>query len=96
MCAAGEADSLRNLDDSRRPAGERRGGPSMPAGKPGNFAPPTSTATGTGSFRRAAGSTFAVGRGPWSVAIGDVNRDGKTDVVTANGDDDSVSILLAR
>jgi hypothetical protein len=51
---------------------------------------------GTGGFRRAEGSTFAVGRGPWSVAIGDLNHDGKTDVLTANGESDSVSILLAR
>lgn len=51
---------------------------------------------GTGGFRRGEGSTFAVGRGPWSVAIGDLNRDGKTDVVTANGEGDSVSLLLAR
>jgi hypothetical protein len=28
--------------------------------------------------------------------VADLNHDGKTDVVTANGDDGSISILLAR
>ncbi len=51
---------------------------------------------GAGNFRPAAGSRFAVGRGPYAVAVGDLNADGKTDVVTSNTEDDSVSILLAR
>jgi hypothetical protein len=62
--------------------------------------PPSSVAVflgdGSGGFRRAAGSPFGVGRGPWNLAVADLNHDGKTDVVTANGDDGSVSILLAR
>ena len=62
--------------------------------------PPSSVAVflgdGSGNFGRAAGSPFAVGRGPWNLAVADLNHDGKTDVVTANGDDGSVSILLAR
>src|SRR4030042_1485892 len=41
-------------------------------------------------------SPFAAGRGPWNLAVADLNHDGKTDVVTANGDDGSISILLAR
>jgi hypothetical protein len=51
---------------------------------------------GAGNFRAAAGSRFAVGRGPYGVAVGDLNRDGKTDVATANSEDGTVSVLLAR
>jgi hypothetical protein len=51
---------------------------------------------GAGNFRPVAGSRFAVGRGPYNVAIGDLNHDGKTDVVTANTEDGAVSVLLAR
>lgn len=51
---------------------------------------------GSGEFRRAPGSPIAVGRGPWNVAIGDVNGDGRSDVVTANGDEGTISVLLAR
>jgi hypothetical protein len=50
---------------------------------------------GAGNFRPAAGSTFRVGRGPYGVAVGDLNGDGKTDVVTANTEDGTVSVLLA-
>jgi hypothetical protein len=51
---------------------------------------------GEGNFRQAAGSPIAVGHGPWNVAVGDVNHDRRPDVVTANGEDGTVSILLAR
>jgi len=51
---------------------------------------------GTGNFRPAAGSPYAVGRGPYGVAVGDLNHDGKIDVATANSERDSVSILLQR
>src|SRR5262249_15049248 len=37
---------------------------------------------------------FAVGDGPHSVALGDVNGDGRPDLVTANLDGDSASVLL--
>jgi VCBS repeat protein len=50
---------------------------------------------GAGNFRPAAGSTFRVGRGPYGIAVGDLNGDGKTDVVTANTEDGTVSVLLA-
>jgi len=50
---------------------------------------------GAGNFRSAAGSSFAVGRGPYNIAIGDLNHDGKTDVATANTEDGTVSVLLA-
>ena len=51
---------------------------------------------GRGGFAPAAGSPIAVGRGPWGIAVGDVNRDGKPDLVTANSESNGVSVLLAR
>ncbi len=52
---------------------------------------------GDGSF--AAGVSYDVGdpsNGPWGVAIGDFNGDGKEDVVTANSTTASVSVLLGN
>ncbi len=52
---------------------------------------------GDGSF--AAGVSYDVGdpsNGPWGVAIGDFNGDGKEDVVTANSTTSSVSVLLGN
>jgi hypothetical protein len=39
---------------------------------------------GNGGFRRAAGSPFPVGPSPYPIAVGDVNGDGKPDVVAPN------------
>ena len=39
---------------------------------------------------------YAVGVGPRSVAVGDVNGDGKPDIVTANYGGNSVTVLLNR
>jgi hypothetical protein len=50
--------------------------------------------SGNGGFIAAPGSPFAVGDGPGSVAIADVNGDGHADVATANGASDDVSVLL--
>jgi alpha-tubulin suppressor-like RCC1 family protein len=47
---------------------------------------------GTGAFGSA--TNFDVGRSPYSVAIGDLNGDGKPDVAVANLGNDNVSILL--
>src|SRR5205807_1266513 len=48
--------------------------------------------TGTGSF--SAATNFAVGSNPISVAIGDFNGDGKSDLAVANQLSNNVSILL--
>ncbi len=52
---------------------------------------------GDGSFAPAAGSPFAVGAfNPGSVAVADVNGDGRPDIVTANGGSDNVTVLLGN
>src|SRR5262249_32570145 len=42
----------------------------------------------------AAQQTFATGSGPISVALGDVNGDGRPDLITANERSNTVSVLL--
>jgi len=49
---------------------------------------------GNGNFAEAAGSPVSVGAGPSSIAAGDFNADGNTDIAVANKNSDSVSILL--
>jgi len=51
---------------------------------------------GAGGFRRASGMPVPVGNGPWGVVVGDVNGDGRTDVVTANTDEGTLTVLLAK
>ena len=53
---------------------------------------PSSWATGTGSF--GAKTDFATGTLPFAVALADLNRDGKLDLVVANAGANSVSVLL--
>jgi len=49
---------------------------------------------GNGTF--GAPASFATGSGPYSVTLGDVNGDGKLDIVTANRSDSNVSVLLGN
>ena len=42
------------------------------------------------------GERFGVGANPWSVALGDVNGDGRLDVVTGNYRSDAVTALLGQ
>jgi subtilisin-like proprotein convertase family protein len=54
---------------------------------------------GSGGFNAASGSPFTVGpnpTGPWSVAVGDFNGDGKLDLTTANSYSDNVTVLLGN
>jgi len=49
---------------------------------------------GRGALRAAPRSPFPVGRAPYPLALGDVNGDGRTDVVVPNVGSASVSVLL--
>ena len=49
---------------------------------------------GRGGFTPAPGSPFAVGRAPYPHAVGDVNGDGKLDIVTPNVGSNNVTVLL--
>jgi hypothetical protein len=51
---------------------------------------------GDGTFTPASGSPITVGNFPVAVRIGDFNRDGLLDLVVANGNDDTLSILLGN
>jgi hypothetical protein len=51
---------------------------------------------GDGTFAPAPGSPVTVGSFPQAVRIGDFNRDGNLDLAVANGDDNTVSIMLGN
>jgi hypothetical protein len=51
---------------------------------------------GDGTFTQAAGSPYAVGKGPYAIAAADFNGDGKLDLAVANMTDGTVSILLQQ
>jgi len=51
---------------------------------------------GNGNFKHASGSPYNVGRGPTGIAIGDLNSDGKKDMVVANARGNNVTVLLAH
>ena len=54
----------------------------------------TSTITGDGTFQ--AKKSYTMGSGPGGVAAADFNGDGKSDLVTANYNDNNVSVLLSN
>lgn len=47
-------------------------------------------------FAAAPGSPFPVAHGAYQLAVGDINEDGKPDVVTSSFETDSISVLLGR
>jgi hypothetical protein len=47
-------------------------------------------------FTAAPGSPFRVGHGAYQLAVGDIDEDGKPDVVTSSFETDSISVLLGR
>ena len=51
---------------------------------------------GSGGFTAAPGSPFGVGSDPLSVIVVDVNGDGKPDIVTANVNDNTLTVLLGN
>ena len=56
----------------------------------------TTTAVTTGDGTFAAKQSFATGGGPISVAVGDFNGDGKSDLVSADFSSDTASVLLGN
>ena len=51
---------------------------------------------GSGGFTAASGSPFTVGTSPASVAVGDFNGDGYTDIATANYVGNNITVLLGN
>ena len=54
----------------------------------------STSSKGDGTFQ--AKQSFGTGTGPQSVAVGDFNGDGKSDLVTANDGDNTMSVLLGN
>jgi hypothetical protein len=65
----------------------------------GNFSGSTVTVLrgdGTGRFTEVAGSPFSLDGQPYQVAVGDMNKDGIPDIVTANKSTNTVSVLTGN
>jgi hypothetical protein len=52
--------------------------------------------TDRGTFPRARQSSFGAGPGAYDTAIGDLNGDGRPDVVASSFESNAVTILLGR
>ena len=52
--------------------------------------------SGGDGFINAPGSPFRAGPGAYNLAVGDVNKDGKLDVVASSFEGDAVTVLLGR
>ncbi|WP_193387016.1 FG-GAP-like repeat-containing protein, partial [Kamptonema sp. PCC 6506] len=65
------------------------GGTNPPSGR-------VSVLLGDGNGNFAAQTNYAVGSGAVSVAIGDINKDGRNDIVTANSSSNNISVLLGN
>ena len=63
-------------------------------GSPSTSSANVSILLGTGAGGFAGATSFAVGREPVSVAVGDFNGDGRQDLAVANVNSGNVSILL--
>lgn len=63
------------------------------SGQPGNT---VSVLLGNGDGTFQAAVNYGTGSGPWALAVGDFNGDGKLDVVTANIASNSISVLLGN
>jgi hypothetical protein len=51
---------------------------------------------GDGTFSLAQNATFPTGSNPWAIVTADVNGDGKLDLMIANQDDSTVTVLLGN
>ncbi len=51
---------------------------------------------GKGGFTPVSGSPFTVGRGPYPLALEDVNKDGNLDIITPNVSSNNVTVLLGN
>src|SRR5437764_464971 len=65
-----------------------------PSSKPGERAVTVLLGDGKGGFAPAPGSPFATAGQAYFVALGDMNGDGKPDLVVAHNDDGQVTVLL--
>src|SRR5262249_43275745 len=65
-----------------------------PNSKPGERTVTVLLGDGRGGFQPARGSPFAAAGRPYYIALGDVNGDGKPDLVVPHADDSRVTVLL--